>query len=149
MQAPDIGGGDQQQEGIHGVRSFHPVLRFSDQCAKRMENTPQWNCLDSVHSGSSSVRLSPQTAVNLGHREGCHCVSWIRQHSFSGRGVIRRLVEDFPFQLFCYASLVYSLLDGLPFIAIIPKILGKAGQGNSTLELPMKLITWENETKFM
>lgn len=53
-----------------GVRSFHPVLGFSDQCAKRMENTPQWNCLDSMHSGSSTVRLRPTSSSELGTQEG-------------------------------------------------------------------------------
>lgn len=37
--------------------------------------------------------------------------------------------------------------DGQSFFAVIPKILGKTGQGNNILELPMKLITWENATK--
>lgn len=53
-----------------GVRSFHPVLGFSDQCAKRMENTPQWNCLDSVHPGSSTMRPRPTNSSELGPQEG-------------------------------------------------------------------------------
>lgn len=47
-----------------------------------------------------------------------------------------------------YTSLVYSLLGwSVIFFAVIPRILGKTGQGNSILELPMTLITWENATK--
>lgn len=73
------------------VRRFHPVLGFSGRGAKRMENTPHWNRLDSVHSESSTVRPRPANSSELGTQEGVS-VCLLHVPSFSDWGVSHRLV---------------------------------------------------------
>lgn len=75
-------------------------------------------------------------------------MSWMCQHSFFRPGRKSQAGIGLALSAFSVILLLCTpCWDGQSFFAVIPKILGKTGQGNSILELPMKLITWENATK--
>lgn len=133
------------------MNGFHPILGFSVQCQEKVWKHSSMNLsrLCAFREFHDETKTHKQQ-LPWRHGKECHCVSWIRQPSFSRPGHNPQAgIGHVPFSFFRYVSLDYSLLAVMVchFWETLPKYWGELGNAHKILETFMKLIIWENADK--